>query len=176
LAAAFPAEAHRSAAVIHATLPGLRLFQHGQLERRRIKLPVQLGREPEEPADPDFTAFYRKLLNLTRQPLFKEGNEHILPVLPPVPGDQSHQPLVALAYNFDGQRGIVAVNFSSRVASGFLQFPEGLWQEWEQVSLRDELSEPVQTYQRKREQLGGQGLYVLLEPYRFHFLIASSKE
>jgi hypothetical protein len=176
LAAAFPAEAHRSAAVIHATLPGLRLFQDGQLERRRIKLPVQLGREPAEPADPEFTAFYRKLLSLTRQPLFKDGTEQILPVLPPVPGDQSHQPLVALAYSFKGQIGVIAVNFSNRVASGFLQFPEGFWQGWEQVPLRDEMREPVPTYLRDRRQLASQGFYVLLEPYGFHFLIASAKE
>ncbi len=175
LAAAFPAEALLSAAVIHATLPGLRLFQHGQLARRRIKLPVQLGRDPEEPPDPDFTAFYRKLLSLTRQPLLKEGTEHILTVLPPVPGDQSHQPLVALAYSLNGQSGVIAVNFSNRVASGYLQFPEGFWQGWEQIYLQDELSEPVQTYQRVSQQLASQGLYVLLEPYRFHFLIASSK-
>jgi hypothetical protein len=69
-----------------------------------------------------------------------------------------------------------AVNFSNRVASGFLQFPEGFWQGWEQVPLRDEMREPAPTYLRDRRQLASQGFYVLLEPYGFHFLIASAKE
>ncbi len=164
------------AAVIHATTPGLRFFHHGQLEGRRKKLPVQLGREPEEPGNPDFAAFYRKLLGLTRHPLFKEGIGSVSPVLPPIPGDQAHQPLVAFAYSLEDQRGVIVVNFSGQVASGFLKFPNDFWQGWQQITLRDEMGEPVTTFPRSEEKLEGQGLYVLLPPYEFHFLTASKGE
>ncbi len=173
LAAAFPPEALRGAAVIHATMPGLRLFHHGQLEGRRKKLPVQLGREPEEPDNPDFLAFYQKLLSLTRQPLFKHGVGHVLPVLPPSPGDQAHQPLVALARSLEDQKGVIAVNFSGQVASGFINFPEGFWQGWSRIVLRDEMVEPVKNFPRSQEELESQGLYVWLQPHEFHFFTAS---
>jgi hypothetical protein len=171
-AATFSDEARRAAAVIHATAPGLRLFHHGQLEGSRIKLPVQLGRGPEEPSDPDFAAFYLKLLNLTRQPLFKEGVCQVLPVQPPVTGDEAHRPLVAFAYALGDQRGVVAVNLGGQVASGFLQFPDGFWQGWEQVPLKDDLSAPQTIYPRNRGQLETKGLYVLLKPYGYHLLTA----
>jgi uncharacterized membrane protein YdjX (TVP38/TMEM64 family) len=56
--------------------------------------------------------------------------------------------------------------------SGFLRFPGGFWEGWEQVPLRDELSEPQTIYPRDRGQLETQGLYVLLKPYGFHFFMA----
>jgi hypothetical protein len=176
MAGAFPPEALRSAAVIHATTPGLRLFHQGQLEGRRQKLPVQLGREPEERGNPDLAAFYQKLLGLTRQPLFKEGLGYVLPVLPPLPGDQAHQPLVAFAYTHAQQRGVIAVNFSGQAASGFLKFPEGFWQRWNRITLIDGLSEPLKNFPRSEVELESQGLYVRLEPYEFHFLTASKGE
>lgn len=47
--AALGNERTRAAAVIVSTLPGMRFFHHGQLEGRRVRLPVQLGREADEP-------------------------------------------------------------------------------------------------------------------------------
>jgi hypothetical protein len=66
----------------------------------------------------------------------------------------------------------VAVNLGGQVGSGFLQFPDGFWQGWEQVLLRDEMSDPVAIYARDWSQLETQGLYVLLQPYGFQFFMA----
>ncbi|MFH1351500.1 MAG: alpha-amylase family glycosyl hydrolase [Pseudomonadota bacterium] len=173
LAAVFPGLALRSAAVIHATMPGLRLFHHGQLEGRRIRLPVQLGREPVESVDPDLAAFYRKLLSLTREPLFKGGVGYVLSVRPAWEGDEGHRPLVGFAYSHGQQTGVVVVNHSDHEASGFLQFPEGFWKGWEQVHFQDRLSEREEIYERERGQLEHQGLYVRLGPHAYHFLTAS---
>ncbi len=171
-AAAFPEEARRAVAVIHASAPGLRLFHQGQLEGRRLKLPVQLGRGPLEEDDVSFAAFYRRLLHLTREPLFKEGVCRVLPVLPPAPGDGSHHPLVALAFELAEPRSVVVVNLGAQTASGFIQFPKGFWQDLEPVRLKDELSEPETFYLRDRGELQSHGLYVLLKPYACHFLKA----
>jgi hypothetical protein len=176
VAAAFPLAAFKAAAVIHATAPGLRLFHHGQLEGRRIKTPVQLGREPQEPDNPEIAGFYRKLLGLTRQPLFKQGRGYVLPVLPPYPGDLAHQPLVAFAYGLGNLRGVIAVNLSGQVASGFLKFPEEFWQGWSRTVLQDEMVKPAQMYHRSRENLETQGLYVLLPPFGHHFFTAADGE
>jgi glycosidase len=52
----------RAAAVVMSTLPGARLYHHGQLEGARTHVPIQLGRGPDEPIDSDLNAFYRRLL------------------------------------------------------------------------------------------------------------------
>ncbi len=56
-----PAQA-RAAAVVMSTLQGARLYHDGQLEGRRTRIPVFLGRGPDEPADADLRAFYERLL------------------------------------------------------------------------------------------------------------------
>jgi hypothetical protein len=52
----------RAAAVVISTLQGARLYHDGQLEGFRTHVPIQLGRGPDEPPDPDLRAFYRRLL------------------------------------------------------------------------------------------------------------------
>jgi hypothetical protein len=173
LAAAFPKKAFRSTAVIHATSPGLRLFYHGQLEGRRIKMPVQLGREPEEETDPDIVSFYEHLLRVAKAPVFKEGKAHVLEVTPAFDGDKGFEPLVGFAYSHGKEVGVVAVNQGERVASGYLRFPEGFWNEWSDVNLHERVSEPETEYSREGKQLQRQGLYVQLEPYGFHLLTAT---
>jgi len=173
LAAAFPEEAFRSTAVLHATSPGLRLFHHGQLEGLRTRLPVQLGREPDETTDPDVLSFYRKLLAVTKAPVFKQGDPFVLTVTPAFSGDEGFRPLVGFAYRYANEVSLVAVNQSDRTASGYLRFPRGFWLGWPRVELCDRLSETQEVYLRESEELESQGLYVRLEPYAFHLLTGS---
>jgi len=173
LAAAFPKKAFRSTAVIHATSPGLRLFYHGQLEGRRIKMPVQLGRDPEEGTDPDVVSFYERLLHVAKAQVFKEGKAHVLEVTPAFDGDKGFQPVVGFAYSHGKEVGLVAVNQDERVASGYLRFPEGFWNGWSHVNLRERVAEPETEYSREGNQLQRQGLFVQLEPYAFHLLTAT---
>ena len=72
-AAAFPAEKERAAAIVTSTLPGARMFHEGQFEGRKVRLPVFLGRRPEEPVDTELLDFYRKLLAAINSPVFREG-------------------------------------------------------------------------------------------------------
>ncbi len=173
LAAAFPAEALRSTAVLHALSPGLRLFHHGQLEGLKTRLPVQLGREPDEEPDPDVVSFYRGLLAVTKEPAFKEGDAFVLPVLPAFEGDEGFRPVVGFAYRHGKEVGLAAVNQSGRTASAYLRFPGGFWQGWSRVELRERLAEPKETYVRESQELEAKGLYVRLDPYGFHLLTVS---
>src|SRR4051812_46907712 len=61
-AATFPAEKARAAAVMLMTLPGAKLLHEGQFEGRKVRLPVFLGRRPEEQADENLASFYQRLL------------------------------------------------------------------------------------------------------------------
>ncbi len=82
-AATMPAARHRAAALAVATLPGATLWHEGQFEGRKVKLPVQLGRRPEEPVDAELREFYRGLLRVAREGrgdwrLSDEGDGRIL--------------------------------------------------------------------------------------------------
>jgi hypothetical protein len=176
MAAVFSARAFQSTAVVHATSPGLRLFHHGQLEGLRTRLPVQLGREPDEAPDPAATTFYQRLLDVTKEPIFKQGRADVLSITPAFDGDQGFRPLIGFAYRHDMEVGLAAVNQSDRNASGYLRFPKGFWEGWSRVELGERLVEPPEVYVREREDLEARGLYVRLEPFAFHLLTASRSQ
>ena len=57
-AATFPPARARAAAVATLSQTGARLVHEGQLEGRKVHLPVFLGRRPDEPVDDELRAFY----------------------------------------------------------------------------------------------------------------------
>ena len=57
-AATFPGDKARAAAVAALTQTGARIVHEGQIEGRAVRLPVFLGRRPEETADAALVAFY----------------------------------------------------------------------------------------------------------------------
>ena len=61
-AATFPPGKARAAAVATLGQTGARLVHEGQLEGRRVQLPVFLARRPDEEPDADLRAFYERLL------------------------------------------------------------------------------------------------------------------
>jgi len=63
----------RGAALFALALPGLRLVHEGQLEGRRRKLPVQLGRRADESADAALACFYQALLPMLADPEWRAG-------------------------------------------------------------------------------------------------------
>jgi glycosidase len=81
-AAAMSEDRQRAAALAVATLPGAKLWHEGQFEGRRIKLPVQLARRPEEPVNQSLREFYRELLKIGRRSgewtLASEGDDRLL--------------------------------------------------------------------------------------------------
>jgi len=63
-AAAMPGGRDRAAAIAVATLPGATLWHDGQFEGRRVRLPVFLGRRPDEPADEDLNTTVGQALEI----------------------------------------------------------------------------------------------------------------
>jgi hypothetical protein len=55
-----PAE-HRAAALLTLGLPGMRMLYEGQLEGRRLRVPVQFARWPDEPPNAQIQSMYRQL-------------------------------------------------------------------------------------------------------------------
>jgi hypothetical protein len=149
-----------------ATLPGARLFHEGQFEGRKVRLPVFLGRRPDEPPDEELRAFYKKLLQTIKDPVFHEG-QWSLCGRTGWPDNPSFQNLVAWSWVGRDDRYLIVVNLSDGAAQGRVQPP------WNDVTektwrLTDSLSGV--TYDRAENEILAEGLYVDLQPWSFHVL------
>jgi hypothetical protein len=165
-ASTFSPDKSRAAAVTIATLPGAKLFHQGQFEGRRIKLPVQLGRQPEEPVDEDLQAFYRGLVKVIRAPAFKEG-EWNLCERSGWPDNASYVNLVAWCWRKGEEKYLVVINLSHTRCQGLIHVP------WSDLKGRMSLLVGVmngERFERDGDELLDQGLYVDLEAWKFHFL------
>jgi hypothetical protein len=109
----FPAGRHEAAAVVTFLSPGLRLLQEGQLAGRRVRVPVQLLRAPEEPEDAALAAFYRELMSLLREGWFRRGSWDWLEVTPAEAGEPVGSDLLAWGWEegAGGRRAVVLVNY-----------------------------------------------------------------
>ena len=123
-AATFSPAKERAAAVTTSTLPGARLFHEGQFEGRKMRFPVFLGRRPEEPADPELQAFYKKLLAAINNPTFRDG-QWTLCERSGWPDNPSYQNLVAWSWIKDDDRCLIVVNLSDSDVQARVQVPWG---------------------------------------------------
>ncbi len=158
---------HRSRAVatLALGLPGMRLFHDGQLEGRRLKLPVQLGRRHPEPVDPGAKHFYRRLLTALSDPVFHDGHWRLLEPKAAWDGNQSHHNFVAYHWVLDKERRVIVVNLSAHPAQCFL--PLGLSDLGEQTwHLCDLLNDAE--YIREGDDLGQRGLYLDVPAHGYH--------
>ena len=165
-ASTFSPDKSRAAAVTIATVPGAKLFHQGQFEGRRIKLPVQLGRQPEEPVDEDLHAFYRGLVKVIRAPAFKEG-EWNLCERSGWPDNASYVNLVAWCWRKGEEKYLVVINLSHTRCQGLIHVP------WSDLKGRTSLLVGVmngERFERDGDELLDQGLYVDLDAWKFHFL------
>jgi hypothetical protein len=163
--AAFGPDRVRAAAVVFATLPGTRLFHDGQLEGRRIRLPVQLDREPSEPTDAGTARFHDRLLRGCTAAAFHDGAWALLETGAVSHGNESHQNLLAWSWRGAEQLGVVVVNYSAASAQGWLKTAVPDTGD-EQVRLRDELTGEVHIL--NRHELSRHGIYVDLGPWGSH--------
>jgi hypothetical protein len=165
-AATFAPVKQRAVAITMATLPGARLFYEGQFEGRKIRLPVFLGRRPEEPADQPLQVFYNWLLDAVDGPVFRDGQWALCNCVG-WPDNSSYQNLVGWTWVKDKDRYLIVVNLSDSAAQARVQLP---WDELrgKQWRLVDALS--GESYDRSGDEMRDPGLYVDLKPWNYHFL------
>jgi hypothetical protein len=155
-------EREKVVAVATLTQTGARLVHHGQAEGCKVRLPVFLGRYPEEPVDDDLVAFHRTLLAALSDPTFRHGRWQLCE-RSGWPGNDRFEDLVAWCW--DGEaRWLVVVNLGAETAAGHVRAPWG--------DLRDRrcrLVDPTTgvTYERDGTELHD-GLYVELGPWSWH--------
>lgn len=165
-AAVFTLEKHRAAAVTALTLPGARLIHEGQLEGRRVRLPVFLARRPEESPDLELLAFYKELLDGLCRGKLIDGTWQLCQCTG-WPDNTTFQNLVSWCWKNGDARGLIVVNLSGSPAQGRVRVP------WEDLQgevwrLKDIFTDSG--YERDGNEMSGEGLYVDLAPWGFHFL------
>jgi hypothetical protein len=163
-AATCPAQMAKALATAVATLPGARLFHEGQLDGRKITIPLCLGRRPAETLDCDLSDFYRELLHALDSPVFQQGHWALCEQTP-WGGDTTFQNVVAWSWTTSDERYLVVVNLSERPARARIPAP---WKDLHDSAwlLRDALS--IATDGCEGGLIGSMGLCLELEPWGFH--------
>jgi glycosidase len=169
-AATFPREKQKASALMIATLPGIKMFHEGEFEGRKVRVPVFLGRRPNEGADEDLREFYRTVLEATSDPAFREGQWELCERTG-WPDNGSFQDIVAWTWRHRDERFLVVVNLSDRPSQALVQ------PRWRDLSgqtwhLADMLAGI--TYERQGNDMSSPGLYVDLGPWSFHFFRLST--
>jgi hypothetical protein len=139
----------RAAAALTFTLPGLRFFFDGQFEGADVRGPVQLGRWPSNPDNPEIRDLYARLLKAIDKPLFHDGEWRLL--------DCTAPDLIACSWRKGKDLAIVAANITDHAADGLVNvgdLPKG-----DAFRLVDQLAD--RSYDWKRDDLA-KGLYVKL--------------
>ncbi len=119
-AAVLDPAAHRAALVAVLTLPGIALVHEGGPEGRRVRVPVTLGRRPNEPIDAELRAFVDRVLGLLHGGL-RRGAWSLLEVRSPH-GD-GVSPVVAWAWEDEQRCHLVAVNLSDAPTTAAVTVP-----------------------------------------------------
>jgi len=165
-AATFAPDVHRAAAVITFLTPGLRFLHQGQREGKRIRIPVHLRRGPEETLDASLSSFYNGLIEVLKDPAFRDGHWQLLESVPAWEGNESYESFVTFSWSGPGTlRRLVAVNYSDRQSQCYVRLP------WDDLAgrtwkLRDRLGAAV--YERNGDDLSRQGLYLDMPPWGVH--------
>ena len=159
-----------AAAVVTFCSPGLRLFHDGQIEGRRIRVPVQLVRRPVEHLDTDARIFHERLLRTLQQPLLKDGHFAPVEVRQAGPQDRTNEAMVAGGWT--GRRAtdarlVLAVS-NLAPTKGYARIPldPGRFDAARTYRVIDRLD--GRTYEREGAELLGPGLFVALEGHQAH--------
>lgn len=154
----FPGAMHDAAAVITFLSPGLRFFHHGQLHGRKKKISPHLVRGPVEEVDENIELFYKNLLTIVHQPVFRNGNWQLLNCTHAWEGNETFDNYIAYAWtDSSGGKYLVAVNYSMKKSQCYVNLPfpdidEGLWLFHDLIS--------GNTFERDGSELESKGLYL----------------
>lgn len=163
----FGPERSRAAAVILCTVPGLRLFYDGQLEGKTVQLPLALVREPRATADGNMVAFYEKVLKVTKQESFHEGEWRLLEFIQTLQDNPSYQNLLAWSWSTEKDFKLVIINYSRVPSQGRLKIPH-FFPASKGIKFRDELTGRALGF--SEEELYHEGMMVELDPWHYQLL------
>ncbi len=157
-----------AAAVIASTVPGMLLLHEGQMEGRRVKVPVQLGRRPPEDSNTLTKSFYKKLLRCLQEEVIKNGEWHLLPVHAGWHDNHSYQNIISFCWRKDTNFRLIIVNYAPLNSQAYVELDAQCLAGLSGASFefRDLMSSAK--YVRDRHGLQTKGMYFDLAGYGLH--------
>jgi len=168
----FQEEKEKAAALAIATLPGARLFYEGQLDGRTVKLPVFLRRRPWEFTNIALKEFYKRVFEVVSEPMFYNGSWQFCECLG-WPDNSSFQNLLAWSWKYEKEYLLIVINYCWYDSQGKVRLP---YEEMEGLQWRLDDLISGEHFDREGNEMTGQGLYVGLKAWGFHFLSFHSIE
>lgn len=157
-------EKSKAAAIIISTIPGMHFFYDGQFEGKQIKIPVQLGREPNEKICVELREFYDRLFSITKHEAFSNGDWQLINSASSWIYNETYKNILVWIWSWHDEKFLVAVNYSEQISSCRVYLDLGINAEF--IEFNDLLNE--QTYLRNTEEIQRDGLYIELKPYQSH--------
>ncbi len=166
-------------------LSGIILYYDGQTEGRKIKLPVQLGRRPEEKILQEVQKFYsRAFEQITKREIQKENFELKFFCYEFIESPTFTRGMYYFKKTklLSGKVKILNIeflilNFSEHIISGWLRFDD-LINKFiqavmpETIKLKDIISD--ETYEKQKLEVLEKGIYVKLAPKQAHWFVMDS--
>lgn len=164
-AATFNDRIHRAASVIAFLVPGLRFLHDGQLEGRRERVSMHLGRRRDEKVDAGLQRHYAALLEVLKRPEVRDGRWRLCECRPAWGDNPTWSNFLAYSWESDGRRLLVAVNYGGTRGQTYVTLPfGGLNDRW--YRLKDLLSDAV--YDRDGDELAARGLFLDMPAWGAH--------
>ena len=117
--AIFGSEKSKMLALLLYTLPGARLIHQGQRQGRKLQIPVQLGRIPNEANQSWLEKFYKALFDLNIFDSSFEGSWHLLST-DQLPNRKELNPILSYYWDFPSKIILVLCNFAEYEISSTL--------------------------------------------------------
>jgi glycosidase len=157
-----PAE-HLVSLTAMLTLPGVALVHEGELDRRRIRVPVTLGRRPHEEPYRSIVDGVHLVLDLVADGL--RTGDWTLGEVHGWPDNQSADRLLSWSWTGPGARHLVVVNLTDQQADGMVAWP---WPTNAGQTLRLIDRTTGDGYDREGDDVVANGLYVSLPGHGIH--------
>ncbi len=157
----------QAAAVIMSTLPGLKLFYDGQFEGKQIKLPIQLGREPREEINVRIQNFYDKLLRITNDEIFYDGEFTLLTPEQVWPDNDTQKYILSWMWHYKNNFRLIIVNYFNGTSVCRIKFNYNLPNE--SITFIDLLNDDE--YSHPKDEIKDEGLYIQLESFESHIFL-----
>ena len=153
-----------AAATVISTIQGMKFYYDGQFEGKKIKLPVQLNREPEEKFSNTIHKYYEKLLNITKEDIFKYGEWELLEPKSAGNGNLSFQNFLAWQWSYKNSRALVIINYSELTSQCRVKIETSSKKDF--IILQDQLTGKV--FDRSVSEIKYPGLFIELKGFASH--------
>jgi glycosidase len=167
----FGKEKSLAAATVISTIPGMIFYFDGQCDGKKIKLPLQLGRDPEEKQDERIKNFYQKIFVITKEDIFKNGTWLQLDPIAVSGNDDTYENILCWQWNLNSDVRIAAINYNNKTSRCRLKF--NVQQLNDHIILFDLMNEVE--YTRSAKEIIEKGLYIELKAYNSHIFTIKSK-